>query len=781
MMEAKPKTPRWLLTLLSTLFILSGLTACSSTEDSIDDSTKPMPEKPVAEDDWQTVPVSGGTITKDSISITFPSGTFSKETKVAITDIKHGEMCGEYEASKFYQITMPMKIDKELTLSILCKENAKDIRFVVFSSAKDESTGKETTASFSLLGTYYNGEYKMTIPATNNDEDDGNGFFVIGLVNTSSVSEASTRGTRGDIEGKVGNISWYYDDYSIMWLSKSLKTEVFGLEGKLNKCISEAIKQIHSLGFSIKTHIDKPRQIPIRFYNDPSKWDQNGLFDQSMICDEWSSVKLNLAALVPKKDDDSFLGRVAIHELFHYFQAEYDPRSPCKKSTTTGEHNVLCEAGSVWIEQFVNGGNLDAQFLTNYIPYYRNSLYNIEEAWKMDSEHNKDPHKRWAAHGYAMSTLLHYITSPVSNMKENYGIDKMKVLDLFKKWKTFPTLTFDPLESWLRDHNAWISFTSHIWDEYMVALCSGKVVPEFNEADVMNNTGGRYKKNIQSNSKVESTESILTYGCDVFQCNISGYKNEKGENSFDGKEIVIKQLSPDVRTYVVAKGKTAYKQIGTALEKGDSLVIAGEKIKGLAGNEDAKLFNLITLNHMPTTSKNNVTFEIRDAKKEEFPDKVKSLTVWYDVYTNNHSDDAFPRENNTTIKFEASNLQVTKSGKTLSISGNMSDKYKHSETDITATISLNVNYGSGSWSDITDVNITAAFSNSLWKEKDEVSASKLTLNGLEYGYGYKWETKGDNITKFVHTHNESGNDYTEYIKTEENNYNFVRIYIDFTN
>ena len=742
-----------------------------------------MPEKPVAEDDWQIVPASGGTITKDSISITFPSGTFSKETKVAITDIKQGEMCGEYEASKFYQITMPMKIDKELTLSIKCKENAKDIRFVIFSSAKDESTGKETTASFSLLGTYYNGEYKMTIPATKNDEDDGNGFFVIGLVNTSSVSEASTRGTRGDIEGKVGNISWYYDDYSIMWLSKSLKTEVFGLEGKLNKCISEAIKQIHSLGFTIKTPIDKPRQIPIRFYNDPSKWDQNGLFDQSLICDEWSSVKLNLAALVPKKDDDSFLGRVAIHELFHYFQAEYDPRSSCKKSTTTGEHNVLCEAGSVWIEQFVNGGNLDADFIKGYLPYYRQSLYNIEEAWKMDSEHNKDPHKRWAAHGYAMSTLLHYMTSPISNMKENYGIDKMKVLDLFKKWKTFPTLTFDPLESWLRDNNdAWIPFTSHIFDEYMLALCSGKVVPEINEADIMNNTGGRYKKNIQSNSKVEGTESILTYGCDVLQCNISAYKNEKGENSFEGKEIVIKQLSPDVRTYVVAKGKTAYKQIGTALEKGDSLVIAGEKIKGLVGNEDAKLFNLITLNHMPTTSKNNVTFEIRDAKKEDIPDKVKSLMVWYDVYTNNHDGNArWPRENNIKIKFEASDLQVTKSGKTLSISGNMSGIYNHSKTDITATISLNVNYGSGSWSDMTDVSITALLSNSSWKEKDEVSASKLTPNGLEYGYGYIWETKGDNITKFVHTHNESGNDYTEHIRTEENNFNFVRVYIDFAN
>lgn len=49
-----------------------------------------MPEVPVNKDDWQTIPASGGTITKDSISIAFPSGTFMSDSKVAITEVKKG-------------------------------------------------------------------------------------------------------------------------------------------------------------------------------------------------------------------------------------------------------------------------------------------------------------------------------------------------------------------------------------------------------------------------------------------------------------------------------------------------------------------------------------------------------------------------------------------------------------------------------------------------------------------------------------------------------------------
>ena len=90
MMTTKTTPKGWMLSLLSAMFMLSGLTACSSTEDSAEGTSNPMHEVPVNKDDWQTISASGGTITKDSISIAFPSGTFMSDSKVAITEVKKG-------------------------------------------------------------------------------------------------------------------------------------------------------------------------------------------------------------------------------------------------------------------------------------------------------------------------------------------------------------------------------------------------------------------------------------------------------------------------------------------------------------------------------------------------------------------------------------------------------------------------------------------------------------------------------------------------------------------
>ena len=108
-METKTKSLRWLLPLLSALFLLSGLTACDSTEGTNENEPdKPKPEVPVPDGDWQVVPATGGTITKDDITIDFPGGTFSNTAKVAITNLKKGSICGEKEVSRFYMVTMPI-------------------------------------------------------------------------------------------------------------------------------------------------------------------------------------------------------------------------------------------------------------------------------------------------------------------------------------------------------------------------------------------------------------------------------------------------------------------------------------------------------------------------------------------------------------------------------------------------------------------------------------------------------------------------------------------------
>ena len=85
-----------MLCLLTTLFLLP---ACSDDESV--DTPKESPT-PVSDGDWQTVSAKGGTIERGDISITVPQGTFSKDTKVAITEISKGKKFGDREASAYY-------------------------------------------------------------------------------------------------------------------------------------------------------------------------------------------------------------------------------------------------------------------------------------------------------------------------------------------------------------------------------------------------------------------------------------------------------------------------------------------------------------------------------------------------------------------------------------------------------------------------------------------------------------------------------------------------------
>ena len=76
------------------------MAACSENNNEENGGkTTPNPNVPVSNDDWQTVPATGGSIEKGDIVLTFPSGTFGKDTKVAITEVKKGTIGGKFEAS----------------------------------------------------------------------------------------------------------------------------------------------------------------------------------------------------------------------------------------------------------------------------------------------------------------------------------------------------------------------------------------------------------------------------------------------------------------------------------------------------------------------------------------------------------------------------------------------------------------------------------------------------------------------------------------------------------
>ena len=637
-MITKTKPKGWMLRLLSALFLTIAFTACSSTEDSIEDPTKP--QTPINDDDWQVVHATGGTITKDSLSIIFPSGTFSKDAKVAITEVKKGESFGEYEVTPFYQVMLPAKLDKAITVKIKCKAKSDEIRCVAKSSGFRKSVIEDVESSTSLEATFSNGEYQVTLPATKNNEDDESSTITIGLIK--DIEESSDGRTRsfGDIQGKVDNIEWYYNigTWEYYKMSASDRKKVNDLKPKLNEYIEAALKQIHKLDFKIEGN----RRIPFVFINDVQKPNAYGYFVQNKRYDEWSNIELNRVKLFSGIDETS-IKQTVIHELLHYYEASYDPRSPSDKNWG-GEEAVISEAASVWIEQFMNNKKLNTSFVMGYISNFIKGLEVPDSIYPNEFNSYLDPLK-WRSkylenlgwHGYGMSVVLYYLTSPTSGMS-GFDFDYNSIAEIFKLWKSdkrFAGKSFTTFRRWLGDHNCSSFVDTDLYDDFLIELLDGKVIQHknLNPADCIDENKNNKPIQLNSDTKKEVPGKCFNLGCSIDKIAIGKYKNTEGVKSFKGKEIVIKQTSPDVRTRVFVQSQSQkFELIKGKTIKGDSLVIDGDEFDKMMGGEQKYFLFPVTTNHSGQTKSYAFTIEIRD-KKQDTPVAKGMISKMYMLAT----------------------------------------------------------------------------------------------------------------------------------------------------
>ena len=131
---------------------------------------------------------------------------------------------------------------------------------------------------------------------------------------------------------------------------------------KVNGYIKEAITKILDLGFELK---DKNRVIPYYYVSDNTRW---GYFSQGYFDDKDSWIGISIEHLISLPNESIPPKSTLIHETFHYFQSDYDPRCAWdKKGGTFGKavdnENILYEMGAVWMEQWMRGGQLDYNFL----------------------------------------------------------------------------------------------------------------------------------------------------------------------------------------------------------------------------------------------------------------------------------------------------------------------------------------------------------------------------------------------------------------------------------
>lgn len=330
---------------LGLVLSLAITTACSEKND--DEPQKPdtlvTPETPTNPDDWQTVPASGGTVSRGDITITFPSGTFTTETKVAVTEVTKGTVMGSDERSTFYQITLAANSGKEFTVRLKGENTDAQTLIVQRVQGLNQHTGEIETGILPMVETtVQDGEYTVSVP-TLHAEDGEQPSLTIGLaeVLTSDNAAAKAPQTRASTDKGVV-VSWP----GVGSAEKKL------IVAEAKKYAEEANRVLVAFG------LQRPdRTIP--YVIEPGKGWGNHI--QSKLTDANNYIQLckqNFEGLLNASETDlQELRRTVLHETFHYYFSQvYDKRWASTK-TAAGlagdEWSLLNEAFGGWIEKQV--------------------------------------------------------------------------------------------------------------------------------------------------------------------------------------------------------------------------------------------------------------------------------------------------------------------------------------------------------------------------------------------------------------------------------------------
>lgn len=612
----------FLLLMLTAVLLATFITSCSESSSDSDPSTTPtQPQTPVSDGDWQVVPATGGTIEKGDITITFPSGTFSGETKVAITEVSRGDALGVDEVSKFYQLTVPARVDKPFTVKIKCAEHGEGINVVAHMPTYQISEGEWTFSNIILPSEYDTGEYSANMPASSSENDISSTIsFSLGIARIEYWGQRSngTRGTRGasvnskyDEPYTYGNFSWHFiftNSQLQIWKDYIEENHV-----KIHSIIREAIKKIHDLGFKVTE-----RDVAVDFKILPPQI--FGTMNQNPWKNEKSTVTLSVELLSILSNEDK-LRSSAIHEFFHIFQADYDKYA--RSYTNLNDRQLMYEAGAVWIEQFMNeDGAFSKDFAKEHISWFVKGFNNIDEIHEHDGDIKKDnPSKSQistrahASHGYGMSSLFQYLTKKCTK----YDINDQKIVELYELWRDKKLLTKDCLEQWTskKGYNIFQNY-----NDFFISLFSGKLIPGL---DILYFSDNSQKIN-NYNEKKELSFHCYDYGCDIryFNYLLTGKEIEE-------KELVISQEQEDVNTFVFWKVGNNYELV----DESPVFINAPEVISGKelynkyydeAKGSRFQLYALTTPMRRTTSAKPyNVTSEFRDEKKKDpyfYPDDL---------------------------------------------------------------------------------------------------------------------------------------------------------------
>lgn len=527
-----------------------------------------------------TVSAQGGTIEEGNIKINFPSGTYDGDRQVEIKEIEQGKTALEEEVSSFYEVFMPADSKKPLQISIKSDAKGNNISFAAHAPgvALHDINRGVTYSDIHLETKYANGTYTTTVPAINDPENPEGVKVSFGLVKTSSSTygSANVRTTRSE---ENGEIKWEY-----VWCDTQLgETGKNRIESVITEGMNESVKIIKGFGFKVTGD----RKIPLNIVNKGLGDKECGRFIQSTIKDDWNSIKFNLTYLIENISNPTDIKRTVIHELFHYFQSEYDPvYSPYLKGGMYG--NFLddayfrlraYEAGGVWIEKYVDPQRYyDSGWRKNF-GYCFIGPYNEGTTTEADTDNLKGE-AAYRAWGYGSAPMLDWFV---------YEKGTEAILKLYQEFKKGGKTTF---KQWIKAGETATQAKFHSkFDEYATKMCEGSLVrginykkgvdhgvdTKFGLWDVCDSMKNNQFTKVDDGTK-EHVKTVYQYGVRPTYMRFS-YSNAEDLKDYAKKQITIEQDNKDLTNkawfYEQSTGKYTY--LGE-FKKDDPLVVNDEKI-----------------------------------------------------------------------------------------------------------------------------------------------------------------------------------------------------------
>lgn len=619
--------------------------------------------------EYTTISTSGGEVSAEDMTISFPANTFDSDTSVGMVKAESGSIRGDDEVSPFYTIELPVDTKQNIKVSIKADESD-DIQMIAHApSVSLDGNMKQSESDVVLEATYSNGAYVAEIPAFDNSGESGSANVSFGLVKKgNSTNNARTRGTRGTTNDP--SITFYLDwSRKYDWSLEAQET--------IEDAATDAINTILSLGFKVTG----ARNIPI-VIKALSEEGAYGYFMQSAISEKWSTIEINSKMLNGNKDE---LRQTVFHEMLHYFQSAYDPRCCFSKYRFVyRDLLMLSEAGGVWIEKLAGSGY--SNIMKQNADGVMRSFDPVKEIYKGTPNEGRE----YQAHGYGLGIVLEYLSQEKGDNS---------IVCLYQAQKDGAATTKECFQKF--NELAGFDFFYN-YDDFAIRVLTGEVIDGFGFANVRESSHLTL-----ADDKIQTVSGkAYPYGTKVKQIRIDkGYKDSKGSNSMKNKALIVEEKKQYVNTYVYLQNKDNKKgkDLGHFFP-GETFLFDDEKVleKSLDGNT---YYYLVTMN---TTNISTEDSELEVALAEVKIPNITKVAISYgykDTYGDNHYDHYPVRSssdyNSSSLVEQWAPCTTTKnlSDKTITItsSGSMPDATVHFTKGTTQTWEISLTIDVSNW------------------------------------------------------------------------------------